>query len=123
MQNLDRLEGKKWTRQIEEDQIAHLRKLLLHEEEVNAHLALQLMTGSGVPKELLTDLLGLYFKEGFPNLQEKIRALLFPCLPDSLKLILKFGTDRPPATADPKLWKKWLATKEINVQRLLSLLQ
>lgn len=123
MQHLDRLAGKKWSRQIPEEQITHLRKLLLHEEEVNAHLALQLMNGSGLPKELMTDLLGLFFKEPFPDLQEKIQALLFPYLPDSLKLILHHGPERPSAKADPKLWKKWLATKEINVQRLLSVLR
>jgi len=123
MQNLDRLEGKKWTRQIAEDQVAHLRKLLLHDQEVNVHLALQLIQGSGLPKELMTDLLGLFFKEDFPRLQEKIQVLLFPYLPDSLKLLLKYGPERPLATADPKLWKKWLATKEINAQRLLSILR
>ena len=123
MQNLDRLEGKKWTKQIPEDQVVHLRKLLLHDQEVNAHLALQLIKGSGLPKELMTDLLGLYFKEDFPQLQEKITVLLFPYLPDSLKLVLKFGPERPLTSSDPKLWKKWLATKEINVQRLLSLLR
>lgn len=123
VRQLDRLEGKKWTRAIKDQELEHLRTLLMHKQAVNCHLALQMLRGSGVPKVLLTDLLALLLSNRFPDLQENLRRLLLPYLPDGLTMILEKEVDKPPAQSPAKEWQKWLASREIDVERLILLMK
>ncbi len=123
MRQLDRLKGKPWSREISSEQLAHVRSLLWNQQEVNCHLALQLLRGSGLPKVLLADLLALFLRNPFPKLEEKLRNVLFPYLPDLIRAIV-VGEEKPPINADDvKLWKRWLGTSEIKAETLISRLQ
>ncbi len=117
---LDRLNGKPWSREISKEQLGKVRKLLWNQQEVNVRLALQLLRGSGVPKPLTVDLLALYLAGKFPNLQEELRAVLFPYSPDLIRTLLEKGLEPPMNSADLKSWKRWLGTKEIDALTLIS---
>ncbi len=123
LRQVDRLLGKPWSKAIPEDQLERVRTLLWNQQEVNCHLAIQLLRGSGVPKQILPDLLALYLRHPFPHLQEKLRILLFPYLPDLHRTLLTSGMQPPTHTQDVKTWKRWLGTTEIKAQVLMSLLQ
>lgn len=120
--HLDRLSGKPWSRGITEEQLEKVRKLLWNQQDVNVRLAMQLLRGSGVPPSLTVDLLALYLNRKFPNLQDELRALLFPYLPDLIRTLLEKGIAPPADRADLKSWKRWLGTKEIDAEVLISLL-
>ena len=123
VRELDRLQGKPWSKEIKEEQLERLKTLLWNAQEVNCHLALQLLSGSGVPKDLRIDLLALYLRHPFPQFHEKLKALLFPYLPDIIRVVLASGIE-PPAKSDSiKAWRRWLGTSEIRAEALVSLLQ
>lgn len=121
--SVDRLSGKLWSQKIDEEQFKQIRKLLWNQQEVNVRLAIQLLRGSGVHKRIREDLLALYFRQRFPNLQGEIEAVLFPYLPDLTRTLLEMGQKPPASLDDLKSWKKWLGTKEIKAEVLISKLQ
>lgn len=123
IRQLDRLHGKPWSREITDHQLERLKTLLWNQQEVNYHLALQLLSGSGVPKQLRVDLLALYLRNPFPRFQEKLRTLIFPYLPDLLKMVLASGIEPPTKSDSTKTWKRWLGTREIKAESLIALLQ
>ncbi|MEZ5042308.1 MAG: leucine-rich repeat domain-containing protein [Saprospiraceae bacterium] len=121
IRHLDKLEGRSLSQTKATDQIQNLRNLLLNKAEVNCHLALQLMDGGGVPLPIVADLLFLYLTRPFPNLADKLKALLWPYLPPITKLMLAAQYNPPQTLERKKDWQEWLGTKEIDVDRLLFL--
>lgn len=120
---LDRITGKPWSREISDEQLEKLRKLLWNQQEVNVRLALQLLRGSGVPRRLIIDLLALYLQAKFPHLQNELKAVLFPYLPDLIRTLLVEGVTPPANPTDLRSWRRWLGTKEINAEALISMLK
>ncbi|MEN0005351.1 MAG: hypothetical protein AAF798_14460 [Bacteroidota bacterium] len=71
------------------NQLAHLRKLLLHEEAKHQLLALQLLRGGGVPHALLTDIYLAQATSSHAVLKKGLRHLLALYLDDATWQVLQ----------------------------------